>query len=38
MIDGVIVANELSGVQADQVRGALWLAVSEEPVAVSEAA
>ena len=34
MIDGVIVANGLTGVRADQVRGALWLAVAApEPVA-----
>jgi len=29
MIEGVIVANELSGRPADRCRSALWLAVDE---------
>lgn len=29
MVDGVIVSNDLSGVEADTVRRALWLAVAE---------
>lgn len=37
MVDGVIVANGLSGVEADKVRGALWLAVSEAAVTVEAA-
>ncbi|MFT7475076.1 MAG: hypothetical protein ACI81L_002008 [Verrucomicrobiales bacterium] len=37
MIDGVVLANQLSGVEADQVRTALWLAV-DTPVEVAAAA
>lgn len=37
MIDGVIVANNLTGVEADQVRSALWHAVAE-PVVETQAA
>lgn len=36
MIEGIIVANEVAGLEADQVRAALWLAVdasTELPVA-----
>ncbi len=32
MIEGIVVANDLSGVRADQIRSALWLAV-DAPVA-----
>ena len=37
MIDGVIVANELTGVEADQIRSALWHSVAE-PIVEVEAA
>jgi len=29
MIEGVVVANELTGLRADRVRAALWLAVDD---------
>ena len=32
MIEGIVVANELDGVHADQVRTALWLAVASPEV------
>jgi len=37
MIEGIIVANELSNVDADRVRTALWLAV-DAPFEVAAAA
>ncbi len=36
MIEGVVVANELSGMRADRVRAALWLAV-EDPATIQAA-
>ncbi len=36
MIEGVLVANELSGARADHVRSALWLAV-DDPTGVEAA-
>ena len=30
MVEGVVVANELTGARADRVRAVLWLAVDEE--------
>ncbi len=33
MIEGVVVANELTGIRADRVRAALWLAVDDPAVA-----
>ncbi len=36
MIEGVVVANELSGLRADRVRAALWLAV-EDPATTKAA-
>ena len=37
MIDGIIVANEISGLEADQARTALWLAI-DSPISVDSAA
>lgn len=37
MIEGIVVANELVGVQADQVRTALWLAVAPPEVEMAAA-
>lgn len=37
MIEGIVVANELGGVEADRIRTALWLAV-DSPVEVAAAA
>ena len=37
MIDGVIAANGLAGVEADRVRAALWHAVAEPGVGVEAA-
>jgi hypothetical protein len=37
MIEGIIVANELGGVEADRVRTALWLAV-DAPMEITAAA
>lgn len=32
MIEGMIVANDLTGIRADQVRSALWLAVDDDAI------
>ena len=38
MIEGILVANEATGVQADQIRSALWLAVAAPTTVEAEAA
>lgn len=38
MVDGVVVANQLSGVKADQVRSALWSALLPADVDITLAA
>ncbi len=38
MIEGILVANNASGVQADRIRAALWLAVVAPEVVEAEAA
>lgn len=38
MIEGILVANNATGVQADQVRAALWMAVAAPEMTEAEAA
>jgi len=38
MIEGILAANDSTGVQADQIRSALWLAVAAPPAIEAEAA
>jgi len=37
MIDGILVANDVTGVEADRIRGALWLAVVAPEIEVEAA-